>query len=59
MLFFLLGLPPKLVPSPIIVRFYLLYREMVRLYKTKNLLAQWSEEDAGFAVATVEGGMSL
>ena len=32
---------------------------MVRLYKTKNLRAQWSEEDAGIAVAAVEGGMSL
>jgi len=59
MLFLLLGLPPKLVPSPIVTRFYLLYREMVRLYKTKNLRAQWSEEDAGIAVAAVEGGMSL
>src|SRR5688572_9453679 len=28
---------------------------MVRLYKTKNLRAQWSEEDAGIAVAAVEG----
>jgi hypothetical protein len=59
MLFLLLGLPPKLVPSPIVTRFYFLYREMVRLYKTKNLRAQWSEEDAGIAVAAVEGGMSL
>src|SRR5688572_21932048 len=32
---------------------------MVRLYKTKNLRAQWSEEDAGIAIAAVEGGMSL
>src|SRR5688572_30174774 len=30
---------------------------MVRLYK--NLRAQWSGEDAGIAVAAVEGGMSL
>jgi len=32
---------------------------MVRVYKTKNLRVQWSDEDAGNAVAAVEGGMSL